>query len=116
MDEPEPPAAPPDDRPTVTIRRAQQLPDNMRVYRLRIDGDVACTVRSGQKATVKVPPGRHEAWLSVDWFRSPKIALELAPGDEIVLEGGNHVRGWRAPLALLSMVVAPSRYLWLRRV
>ena len=115
MDETEAPA-PADDRPTVTIRRVRQIPDNARVYRLRIDGDSACTVRSGQKATVKVPPGRHEVWLSVDWFRSPKLALDLAPGDEVVLEGGNHVRGWRAPFALLSMVVAPSRYLWLRRL
>ncbi|MEZ5099479.1 MAG: hypothetical protein R3C15_06680 [Thermoleophilia bacterium] len=115
MDETDPAAAP-DDRPTITIRRIRQIPDNLRVYRLRIDGDVACTIRSGEKATVKVPPGRHEAWLSIDWFRSPKIALELAPGDEVTLEGGNQVRGWRAPFALLSMVVAPSRYLFLRRV
>jgi hypothetical protein len=53
-----------------------------------IDGDAVGRVKYGQTVTVAVVPGRHELQLAVDWMRSPKLQLDLAEDQELLVRCG----------------------------
>lgn len=67
-------------------------------------------IRNGEETTFDVVPGRHRFHLRIDWCRSRKVELNLAPGEEVHLNC--HARS--AWLVLFWATLGRSRYVALQ--
>ena len=53
--------------------------DHLRVYEVVVDGMVVGRLHPGETLTVEVGPGLHELFIKIDWARSDKVNIEVAP-------------------------------------
>jgi hypothetical protein len=71
---------------TVVLTRARGgWRDRARGYAVIVDGQEVAKVRHGQRLELRVAPGRHEIFLSIDWCRSPTVTVHPQPGELIQL-------------------------------
>jgi hypothetical protein len=104
-----------DNKAEITIRRASDFADLMREYKVRMDGDVVASVRSGQSVTVPVVPGAHSISLQIDWCGSEEIAIEAQPGEQLTFECGSNLSDMRNRWKMFFVIFFRRReYLWLR--
>lgn len=57
--------------------------DNLRKYKLVIDGEQCGTIGRGETVTQQLEPGRHSVKLTINWCSSEKLTVDIA-GDETV--------------------------------
>ena len=97
----------------VRLKRASEIADMLRTYKIVIDGNEVGTIRRGKEVTFEVAPGQHRMWLRIDWCESN--ALDFASdGTPLEFECGSNFRGWRAFLGVKHLVSSGPGYLWLR--
>lgn len=71
----------------IELRRvAGKWADRRRAYRVIVDGGEVGRLGNGESASFEVAPGSHELHLKIDWCRSERLALDLAPGETAVIE------------------------------
>ena len=64
----------------LVVRRGSGYVDFLRGYAVKVDGRRVGTVRNGGTLEVSLPPGPHEVWATIDWVRSPRIAIDIVEG------------------------------------
>jgi hypothetical protein len=57
--------------------------DLLRSYKVYVDGTLVGTIWHRQTKTFDVTPGRHQIHLEIDWFRSRRIDVDFAPGQQV---------------------------------
>jgi hypothetical protein len=97
----------------VLLRRAAQVADMLRAYKIFVDGEEVGTIRRGKEVSLDVAPGEHSIWLRIDWAESNKLDI-LSDGSRLELECGSNFAGWRTFLGVAHAVSARPGYLWLR--
>lgn len=60
--------------------------DRLRRYQVMIDGQQVAMIKHGQRIDVPVTPGRHTVFLQISWARSPRLEVDLDPGQTVALE------------------------------
>ncbi len=60
--------------------------DRLRRYQVIIDGEQVAMIRRGERLDLPVTPGRHTVYLQISWARSPRLEVDVAPGEVIALE------------------------------
>lgn len=96
------------------IRRASEFADRLRAYKIVLDGDVIGTIKNGQELEFKVPSGRHQLRLRIDWCGSNIVDFE-AQGEVMEFDCGSSLKGWRFLLLLLYVTILRNEYLWLKK-
>lgn len=72
---------------SIRVRRASNWwADSLRAYEVVIDGCVAGRIRQGESHDFEVAAGSHEIFLKISWCRSEKLVLDLAAGQEAVVD------------------------------
>lgn len=72
---------------SIKVRRASNSwTDRLRAYEIVIDGCVAGRIHRGESHDFEVAAGPHEIFLKIDWCRSEMLALDLAAGQQAVIE------------------------------
>jgi hypothetical protein len=84
-----------------------------RKYRVFVDGQKVGTILYRKTEYLSVRPGRHRVQVRIDWWRSNLVSIDIAEGEDIYLECGSNLKGWRWTLAWFSMLL-PKGWLWLR--
>lgn len=97
----------------VRLKRASEIADLLRAYRIIVDGQQVGTIRTGRQVEFEVTPGPHRIWLRIDWADSNMLEL-VSDGSLLELECGSNFAGWRAFLGMRHAVSAAPGYLWLR--
>jgi hypothetical protein len=97
----------------VRLRRASQVADWLRAYKVIVDGEEVGSIRRGQEAVFDLAPGPHRMSLRIDWAGSNELEL-VSDGAPLELECGSNFAGWRAFLGIKHVVSAAPGYLWLR--
>jgi hypothetical protein len=64
----------------IDVERLEGWRDRARPYKVIIDGERAGGVGHGQQESFEVVPGAHEVFLKLNWYRSPKLAVDVAGG------------------------------------
>lgn len=106
---------------TVEITRSEALSNRLRNFSVRVDGRDVGLIGAGQTLRWALPPGRRRIELALDFYHSPPLDLNLAPGDFVALECGD-----RGPQTIgesfslgglgksLGSLLTPSEFLYLR--
>lgn len=97
----------------VLLKRAAQIADLLRAYKIIVDGRQVGTIRRGKEFSFGVAPGQHSIWLRIDWAESNKLDF-VSDGSSLELECGSNFSGWRAFLGVKHAVSSGPGYLWLR--
>ena len=72
---------------TITLSRAPGgWRDRLRRYQVMIDGEQVASIKHGERIDLPVTPGKHTVFLQISWARSPRLEVELAPGQVVTLE------------------------------
>ncbi len=66
-------------------RRPGGYVDRARAYKVLVDGEEKGRIKAGESVTADVAPGRHEVHLGIDWARSPTLAVDVQPGEQVTL-------------------------------
>lgn len=94
----------------VLTRERRGYRDRIRSYSVIVDSARVARIRHGKTVQIPVSPGRHEVYLTIDWCRSPGIAMNVAPGQTVSMycaPAGNALQAYDA-------VAKTDRYLVLR--
>lgn len=59
--------------------------DIFRSYKVIIDGQEAGRIKRGQRLEFPLTPGRHVIFLRIDWCSSPRLELDVQPGQTVRL-------------------------------
>jgi hypothetical protein len=60
--------------------------DRLRRYQVVLDGEQVAAIKRGERIDLPVSPGTHSIFLKIDWARSPRLQLDIAPGQVVTLE------------------------------
>jgi hypothetical protein len=60
--------------------------DRLRRYQVMIDGEQVAAIKHGQRVELPVTPGRHTVYLKISWAGSPKLEVDVGPGEAVSLE------------------------------
>src|SRR4051812_31358937 len=99
----------------VRIRRAVQVNDKLRSYRILMDGTCVGTIASRGELQLELPAGRHNLLARIDWCSSNAVTLNVEENSWHELEVGSPIRGWRlwVGAAFLYIAIWRSHYLYL---
>jgi hypothetical protein len=92
----------------IDVERKEGLRDRARAYKVMIDGQEAGTIRHGSQESFQVVPGTHEAFLKIDWCRSPKLTIDVGGGQRAKLICAPSGTIWTA---IFAIVFKPTRYI-----
>ena len=73
---------------TIVIKRVRGALKVLRGYSVVIDGRKVDKLAAGVTKRFGLPPGKHEIHVSMDYYRSPPLTLNLRGGETITLECG----------------------------
>jgi hypothetical protein len=91
-------------------RESRGWSDYLRSFNIVIDGKAVGGIYAGGSSAIEVSPGSHEVFLKIDWCRSEKINVNLAPGEVAQFLGGSRAN----PLTIFYWTTfGHSRYLTL---
>lgn len=108
---------------TIVITRVRSALNVLRAYSVLIDGHKVDTLKAGATKRYALASGPHEIGVSMDFYKSPPLALNLHEGETVTLECGE-----KAPIAgreqlslrglgsALGSVFSPSDYFYVRVV
>lgn len=99
--------------PTIHIRRGSGWADYLRRYVVMLDDREVGVLGRNQEIALPTAAGTHTLELRLDWCRSNAVSFTVGEGNSTTFECGN---GPGPLLALVYIVLWPSRYLWLRPV
>lgn len=72
--------------PEITVRRPEEgWANQLRSYKILVDGEAAATLPRGDETTVSVAPGQHTVRAIIDWGGSPTVELELRDDEHAYL-------------------------------
>jgi hypothetical protein len=99
---------------TIEVQREDRSwSDYLRSFNIVIDGKVVGGLYAGGSSAFEVPPGSHEVFLKIDWCRSEKLNIGLAPGEVVRFLCGSRAN----PLTIFYWITfGSSRYLALARI
>jgi len=97
----------------VRLKRASEIADMLRTYKIVLDGNEVGTIRRGKEVTLEVAPGPHRMWLRIDWCESNALEF-VSDATPLEFECGSNFAGWRAFLGIKHLVSSGPGYLWLR--
>lgn len=97
----------------VRLKRASEIADLLRAYRIMVDGAEVGRIRSGKEVALDIAPGPHRIWLRIDWCDSNTLEF-VDDGSPLELECGSNFAGWRTFLGVKHVVASSPGYLWLR--
>jgi hypothetical protein len=60
--------------------------DRLRRYQVVIDGEQVASVKHGERVDLPVTAGKHTVYMQISWARSPRLELDIAPGQVVTLE------------------------------
>jgi hypothetical protein len=81
--------------------------DALRSYTLEVDGVPRGHIKPGQSVAVDIEPGPHTARAQISWTGSPRLEVNLQPGEKVRLR----VEPAGTPAQALWQVVGRTRYL-----
>lgn len=102
--------------PTLTVRRDRGWTDRCRTYRILVDGAEVGRLRQGERLTVEIAPGPHEAEARIDWCGSRPLSFACDEGQDVEIVVRGAVRGWRRLFAARTVLRRPDDYLELTLV
>ena len=74
----------PDGMATLFLHRERlSWGDRFRAYGVNIDGEKVGSVRNGETAQFRLPPGNHSVELRIDWTGSELLTFDVGPGDQV---------------------------------
>lgn len=98
----------------VIIQRKSQYINRLRDLDIYLDGQRTAPVGDGKTIQLDVDSGRHGIQIRIDYTRSPIEYLDVRNGEEVRLECGSEIAGWKL---LVSPFLAIKREsLFLRRI
>ena len=97
----------------VRLKRASEIADLLRAYKIMVDDQQIGTIRTGREVAFEVAPGPHRIWLRIDWCDSNTLEF-VSDGTPLELECGSNYAGWRTFLGIKHVVSTTPGYLWLR--
>ena len=72
---------------TITVFRVPGgWKDRLRRYQVVIDGEQVASIKHGERVDLPVTPGKHTVFMQISWARSPRLELDIAPGQVVTLE------------------------------
>jgi hypothetical protein len=80
----------------LTLTRPQDLGAVLRKMEVRVDGEVAASLRPRQSQIVELEPGSHVVQARLDWASSTPLVLTLAPNEHGVVEVAVSARSYWA--------------------
>jgi len=99
----------------INIKRDSGYADQLRNYKVILDGKVIGEIADGKTESFKVPAGAHTLRLSIDYIKSNKISFECGSDEATNFECKNNLRGKRYFLLPLYLTILMSKYLTLRK-
>lgn len=60
--------------------------DRLRRYQVIIDGEPVASIKRGERLDLDVTAGQHTVFLRISWARSPRLEVDVAPGEVVSLE------------------------------
>ncbi len=88
-------------------RAADIWMDRNRLYKVVIDGSIACELWPNQNIRIDVPPGQHNVRVKIDVMGSNEMAVQLEAGEVVELA----CRGNGSLLALFNTLFRRNSYL-----
>ncbi len=95
---------------TITIRRGTAFADALRGYSVFVDGTKLGTLRQGETFRCDVGSGRHEVRLTLDWYGSPTLVVDVGAGDVDLVCAPHRNLPWLAAM----MLFRPNQWIDLR--
>jgi len=88
----------------------------MRAYSIEIDGDKIGTIKEGETKDIPIDEGAHIVKLKIDWACSNELQINVSSGEDINLECGNAMRGWKIILVIFYTTIWRKKYLWIEEI
>jgi len=108
---------------TIVITRLRSALNTLRAYNVVIDGRKVDKLDPGATKRFGLPPGEHEISVSMDFYKSPPLVLNLSGGETVTLEcgekaslGGHGQFSLRGLGDFLGSALSPSDYFFVRVV
>ncbi len=108
---------------TIVITRLRSALNALRAYSVVIDGRKVDKLDAGVTKRFGLSPGKHEISVSMDFYKSPPLVLNLSGDETVTLEcgekaslGGHGTFSLRGLGSLLGSALSPSEYFFMRIV
>jgi len=96
----------------ITVRRAKAIwQDRVRDYTVLLDEKEVAKVSNGSEVEFVVEPGKHTIQMQIDWCSSPKLEVDVPPGEPLILECGPNASPFSA---FMYITIWKNKYIWLR--
>lgn len=83
----------------LTVKRTDQSVNKARKIQLYLDGQKVYDMANGESKTFDIPEGSHQIYAKIDWCKTPPLTLNLAAGQEKILELGSPVQVKKSAIA-----------------
>lgn len=98
----------------IKINRLSGYGDLARKYKVMLDDKQIGEIKDGESKYFQVEEGEHTLYLKIDWCKSNKVNLNVSKDEEVELECGGSMRGWKLFLALIYTTFLKNKYLWIK--
>ena len=99
----------------IRITRQRGWADNLRAYRVLLDGQIMGEIREGEIRQFPAAAGHHSLQLTVDWCRSRPVEFEVEDSAIVDFECASNVKGWVVFAWLLYVLLWRNNYIRLER-
>lgn len=99
----------------LTISRNNLFRDELRGYKIIIDGNYCGSIKCGETKYIDIDPGNHTIYLTIDWCRSNKVDFDISENERIKFKCGNSMKGWRILFAIIYTTFLKNKYLWINK-
>lgn len=95
---------------TIVIHRESKDVLRYSLYKIWIDGQCVDKIGDGERLFIKVNPGNHQIYVSVDWCRSKKVNFNINESEIIKMECGTNINIFNI---IFFLTIAYFRYLYI---
>ena len=99
----------------IHLKRDSGYADQLRLYKILIDGKPVGGIGDGEEKTFEVESGTHTLQLKIDWGKSNPVKFDLRSGEMIRFTCASRARGLKVLLAIAYATVLSQRYIKLER-
>ncbi|MFD1553879.1 hypothetical protein [Putridiphycobacter roseus] len=100
----------------IEITRASQIVNFGRKINIYVNNEKICRLSDNETRTIEIDEGVNEIYARIDWCKTPPLQFEIKGGEDIKLELGSNVKGWKlAVYAMHYYLIRHSEFLYLQQ-
>ncbi|MCP4440993.1 MAG: hypothetical protein GY810_18885 [Aureispira sp.] len=102
------------EQPRIVIERISQYANSLRKINIYINEEKVDPINDGERKVYGALPGENEIYAKIDWCQTKPLSFFLNEGEEMHLELGSNLGGWKLFYSLYYMIFDTKNYLYLK--